>query len=137
MSPNQIRSKPSSFTNSLVRDPSTEIFLAGGSLFGALAASSCCVVPVLLLGAGASGAWLGNLYAFGPYQPVFVATALGFLGAGFYAVYRRKTAIDCVEHGMCANPRSKRWVRVILWSSAVLTITAIVFPYVAPLVLTG
>ena len=45
----------------------------------ALGAATCCVVPFVLFFAGISGAWIGNLTAFEPYQPVFVTIALACL----------------------------------------------------------
>jgi mercuric ion transport protein len=67
--------------------------LATGSVLGALAASSCCIVPLVLFALGVGGAWIGNLTAFAPYQPLFVTFTLGFLGAGFYLLYRRPKAV--------------------------------------------
>ena len=55
--------------------------LAAGGVLGAIAASSCCIVPLALFGLGVGGAWIGNLTALAPYQPIFVAVTLGFLGA--------------------------------------------------------
>lgn len=49
---------------------------------GAIAASSCCVVPLGLFSLGVSGAWIGNLAALAPYQAIFVVITLGFLGTG-------------------------------------------------------
>ena len=59
--------------------------LAAGGIVGALASSSCCILPVVPFSLGASGAWLGNLSALSPYQPIFVAITLGFLAGGFLA----------------------------------------------------
>src|SRR5215467_13430664 len=36
---------------------------AAGGILGALAASSCCIVPLALFTLGTSGAWIGNLTA--------------------------------------------------------------------------
>ena len=59
--------------------------LATGGLLGALAASSCCIVPLVLFTLGVGGAWIGNLTALAPYQLLFVALTLGFLGAHILA----------------------------------------------------
>ncbi len=37
--------------------------IAAGGILGALAASSCCIVPLVLFGLGIGGAWIGNLTA--------------------------------------------------------------------------
>jgi mercuric ion transport protein len=34
--------------------------MAAGGLLGALAASSCCILPLVLFGLGVSGAWIGS-----------------------------------------------------------------------------
>ena len=41
---------------------------ASGGALGAILASSCCIVPLLLLSLGISGAWIGNLTALEPYK---------------------------------------------------------------------
>ena len=54
--------------------------MAAGGLLGALAASSCCILPLTLFGLGMSGAWIGNFTQLAPYQPYFIAATIGFLG---------------------------------------------------------
>jgi mercuric ion transport protein len=66
-----------------------KLAVAGGIL-GAIAASSCCILPLALFSLGISGAWIGNLTALAPYQPYFIAATLGCLGYGYWLVYRRK-----------------------------------------------
>jgi hypothetical protein len=48
-------------------------FVAAGGVLGALAASSCCILPLVLFSLGISGAWIGNLTALAPYKPYFAA----------------------------------------------------------------
>ncbi len=105
--------------------------MAVGGVLGALAASSCCIVPLGLFSVGATGAWIGNLTALAPYQPVFVVVTLGFLAAGFWMVYGKPKAA-CAEGASCARPPSDRLVKVALWSATVLVGAALAFPYVAP-----
>src|ERR1700751_2878560 len=64
--------------------------LSIGGILAALAAASCCVVPFGLFMAGISGAWISNLTALEPYQPIFAAVTLGCLGYGFYLVPRKR-----------------------------------------------
>ena len=64
--------------------------LATGGIVAALGAASCCVVPFALFTLGVSGAWIGNLTALEPYQPIFAAVAAGLIGYGFYMVYRKQ-----------------------------------------------
>lgn len=106
--------------------------LAVGGILGALGASSCCVLPLVFLGLGISGAWIGNLTALAPYHPLFVAVALGFLGAGFWRVYRRQPICDGPA---CAQPVSNRLVKAALWSAVALVVMAVIFPYIASFLL--
>ena len=52
--------------------------MAAGGLLGALAASSCCILPLAMFGLGVSGAWIGNLTQLAPYQPYFIAATTAF-----------------------------------------------------------
>ena len=116
-------------------NPVRQGLVAAGGVLGALASASCCIAPLVLFGLGAGGAWIGNLTALAPYQPVFLALTLGFLGAGFFMVYRRPRAAASAEGSYCARPVSGRGVKIALWSATVLTAAAVAFPYVAPLML--
>lgn len=104
--------------------------LAAAGIIAAIGASSCCVVPLLLFAVGVSGAWISNLTALAPYQPVFVAAAIAFLAIGFVRVYRRPK-IDCVEGSYCARPASSRIAKVSLWAAAGLVVVAVAFPHIA------
>ena len=85
------------------RDEGRKTWVAAGGLLGALAASSCCIVPLALFSLGIGGAWIGNLTALAPYQPIFVAITLGFLGYGYWLVYRKPEA-DCADGAACSRP---------------------------------
>ena len=50
--------------------------LAIGGLVGALAASSCCILPVALFGLGISGVWIGNFTQLAPTSPILLARRL-------------------------------------------------------------
>ena len=107
--------------------------LAAGGILAAIGASSCCVLPLVFFALGVSGAWVGNLTALAPYQPIFVAVAVACLAFGFVRVYRRPAA--CAEGEACARPLPNRAVKLSLWLAAVLLVAAILFPYAAPLIL--
>lgn len=104
-----------------------------GGVLGALAASSCCLLPLVLFSVGAGGAWIGNLTALAPYQPVFVAFTLAVLGLGFWRVYGPRRA--CAEGRACARPLPNRVVETGLWLATVLIVVALAFPYLASLFL--
>lgn len=104
--------------------------LAAGGILAALAASSCCILPLVLFGLGVSGAWIGNLTALAPYQPLFVAAALVFLAVGFWRVYRRPKEA-CAEGSYCSRPASNLIAKLGLWTATVLVLAAATFPYTA------
>ncbi len=105
--------------------------LAAGGILGAIAASSCCIVPLVFFSLGASGAWVGNLAGFAAYQPYFIPPTLVFLGVGFYLVYRKPKAV-CTDEVACARPLSQRLVKTGLWGATLLIAAALAFPYVGP-----
>lgn len=100
-------------------------------LLAAVAASSCCLLPVLLFTLGISGAWIGNLVRLAPLQPYFFAAAAVSLGAGYWLVYRARMA--CANHGTCRTPIADRLVTSILVLATVLVVLAIGFKFLAPL----
>ncbi|HUZ73781.1 MAG TPA: mercuric transporter MerT family protein [Stellaceae bacterium] len=108
--------------------------LSLGGILAALGTAACCVVPFALFTLGISGAWIGNLTALEPYQPIFAATAFGCLGYGFYLVYR-KPKVSCAEDSYCAKPSSARIAKIGLWTATVLVIVGLGFPKLAPLFL--
>lgn len=105
--------------------------LSVGGVLAALGAATCCVVPFALFFAGISGAWIGNLTALKPFQPLFVVLAAGCLGAGFYFVYRKPKATECAEGSYCAQPSSRRMTKIALWVATILIVVAVGFPYAA------
>jgi mercuric ion transport protein len=108
--------------------------VAVGGILGALAASSCCIVPLILFSLGIGGAWIGNLTVLAPYKPIFVAGTAGLLGYGFYLVYWRPRRA-CANGAACARTVPSRLVQLALWVATVLVIAAFAFDYVAPLLL--
>ncbi len=106
-----------------------------GSVIGALAMSSCCILPLVLFSLGVTGAWLGNLTALYPYKYYFLVPTAGFLAGSFYLAYREPKAGICEEGTACAAPISERINKIALWSATVLIAAAMAFPYVAPVLL--
>ena len=108
--------------------------MAVGGLLGALVASSCCLLPLVLFGLGVSGAWIGNLTQLAPYQPFFVAATVACLGYGYWLVYR-SSKVACAGGEACARPLSNRLVQLGLIVATVLVIAAVGFDFLAPLLL--
>lgn len=110
--------------------------LAAGGVLAALGAASCCVLPLALFTFGVSGAWMSNLTALAPYQPIFMSVAAVLLGVGFWRVYRRpKPQAPCADGEWCAQPSSNRLAKAGLWTATLLVGLALAFPYIAPLFL--
>ena len=110
--------------------------VALGAVIGALAASSCCIIPLILFGLGIGGAWIGNLTALAPYKPLLITATAGVLGYGFYLVYW-KPRRACADGAACARPVAGRIVEAALWIATVLVAAAFAFDYVAPLLLSA
>ena len=116
-----------------INEKTRKTVFTGGSILGALAVSSCCILPLVLFSVGITGAWIGKLTALYPYKLYFFVPAAGFIAGGFYLVYRKPKA--CEAGGDCATPVSDRINKVALWSSTALVLVALAFPYVAPALL--
>lgn len=110
---------------------SSGTFIATGSLIGAVAASSCCILPLALFSLGVGGAWIGNLTALAPYQPYLIAATIGLLGYGYWLVYQRSRTA-CAGNQACARPASNRLLLTALAIATALVVAAIGFNIVAP-----
>ena len=105
---------------------------ATGSVIGAILASSCCIVPLVLVTLGASGAWIGNLTLLEPYKPLFATITFVFLSFGYWQVYRKRE-VACEEGSYCATPASDRIAKGALWSATILVLLALTIDFWAPL----
>ncbi len=112
------------------RPPRGERALALGSVLGALAASSCCVLPLVLFSLGVSGAWIGHLTRLAPYQHYILAATLACLAVGYWRAFR---APSCVAGETCAAPLPNRLTRTGLIVATVLVIAALGLDFIAPL----
>jgi mercuric ion transport protein len=108
--------------------------IAAGGLLGALAASSCCILPLALFGLGVSGAWIGNFTRLAAYQPYFLAATLAFLGFGYWLVYRSSTRA-CTDGEACARPLPNRIVKTSLILATILVAAALGLDFIAALFL--
>ena len=108
--------------------------LAGGGVLGAVAASSCCLVPLALFGIGVGGAWIGYLTRFAPYQPYFLGVAAVCLGLG-YGLRHRSRRVVCGEDEMCARPFPSRIVTIGFVVAGVLIVAVLALDLLAPFLL--
>ena len=104
---------------SAATDTKAKTLTVGGALLAALAASSCCIGPLVMaaLGIGGAGA-MSVLSAYRPYILILTAT---LLGGGFYLTYRRPKAVAGDACG-CERPRASRAGRAGLWAASVLVV---------------
>lgn len=107
-------------------------WFATGGILGAALASSCCIVPLILVLLGVSGTWIGSLTALEPYQPYFVVMTLAFLAGGFWHVYFRPK-LDCADGGYCARPVTSLITKSALWLATILVILTMTLQWWAPL----
>jgi mercuric ion transport protein len=108
--------------------------VTAGGVLGAPAASSCCILPLVLFGLGVSGAWISNLTRLAPYQPYFIAATAAFLGGGYWLWYGSRK-IACADGEVCARPLPNRMVTMGLILATVLVIGALALDFLAPLFL--
>jgi mercuric ion transport protein len=108
--------------------------LAAGGILGALAASSCCIAPLVLFSLGVSGAWIGNLTRLAPYQPYFLAATAICLSYGYWLVYRSGNRA-CADGEVCGRPLPNRVVKTGLVLATILVLGALAFDFLAPLIL--
>jgi mercuric ion transport protein len=107
---------------------SRSALLAGG--IAAILASTCCLGPLVLIGLGISGAWIGNLTALEPYRPIFIGLALVAMFFAGRRIFR--PAQDCKPGEVCAIPQARSAYKFIFWVVAALVLIALGFPYVVP-----
>lgn len=110
--------------------------IAAGGLLGALAASSCCILPLLLFGLGVGGAWIGNFTRLAPYQPCFIAATIAFVGYGYRLAYR-SSARACAADEACVRPLPNKLVKAGLIAATILIVIALGFDFLGPLLLSS
>jgi len=107
--------------------------LAGGLLAG-IAASACCVGPLVLLLLGFSGAWLSNLTALEPYRPIFIGIAFVALFIAYQRIYRPKLEPSCEQGDTCAKPQASNLYKWLFIGALVVVLTSIASPYLVPII---
>lgn len=97
-----------------------------GSLVAGFLASICCIGPVVFAILGLSGVTF--IQKIEQYRTIFIGVSALLLGIAFYFTYRKKPAEECDPESFCANPKSDRINKIVLWVATVLIAFFIFFP---------
>ncbi len=101
------------------------------SVLGALALTSCCILPLVLVSFGISGVFIGQMASLYQYKWITFTISIAFLAYAFFKAYRPLKEKECAD-GACARPLNRTVMRLILWGAALIMAVAIIFPYLAP-----
>lgn len=106
-------------------------FSLAASVVAGLAASVCCVLPLVLVMGGLGGSWLATLKVLEPFRPIFVAAAMSALFFAYRGIFR--VGKVCVPDQACADPRVQRRRKAMFWVVTTAVIGLLTFPYYAVL----
>jgi len=96
-----------------------------------LLASACCVLPLVLVLAGITGAWMASLAALKPLTPLFIALAVGSLAWAGYLVFKPQQACAVEVGAACGATRPL--MRKLFVACALFVAALLCFPLFAPL----
>lgn len=103
--------------------------IAAGAI-SALGASTCCVLPLVLVSIGVGGAWVAQLRELERFYYVFVVLAIGAFGYAFYRLYLRP--MPCAPDTACAAPPVRRRQRIAFWATLVAAKALMLSPFYVP-----
>jgi mercuric ion transport protein len=105
-------------------------FVGAVASLGAIGASSCCVLPLMLAAVGASSGVFSFLEWLIPYRtPLLVIGGLAVAG-GWFAWWRNKTV--CEPDSACAEPRRSRSTMITLTVLSLLMLLALGWNFLEP-----
>lgn len=114
-----------------MKEETTTKAVTGVGIFAAIAASLCCITPLLALLAGASGA-ASSLSWLEPARPYLVGLSILVLGFAWYRSLTTKEAIGCGADGACAvTKKSFLASRTFLIIVTMLALAMMAFPHYA------
>lgn len=100
--------------------------LGAGAIGSAIAASVCCIGPLVLAILGLGGGAL--LLQFESYRPYFLGATALLLGAAFYLTYRRRQPESCPTDSACSAAENRGRQKLILWIVTVIVGLVASFP---------
>lgn len=105
--------------------------LIGVALVSTIIASTCCVIPLILVLVGITGAWMVNLTALKPLTPFFSFIAIAAIVWAGYLIYRPSPECATQDDASCDTVRPS--TRRIFLACAVFIALLLSFPLIAPL----
>lgn len=107
--------------------PSTESTSIAAGIVSAVGASTCCVLPLVLVSVGVGGAWVAQLRELERFYYVFIALAVAAFGYAFYRLYLRPA--PCAPDTACATPATRKRQRIAFWATLLSAKALILFPF--------
>ena len=101
-------------------------WFAFSSVFAAIVASFCCILPIVFALTGFS--ILGASALFDAGRPYLLGLTFGLLGLGFYFAYRPRKD-QCGPGSACAMSATRRSGRLMLWLATAVVVLFAAFPY--------
>ncbi|QQS34185.1 MAG: cation transporter [Acidobacteriota bacterium] len=108
----------------MYKESGEKVFL-GGAVVAAVAASLCCILPVVAIAFGLGAFGIASVFeSLRPYMLVVVTAALAF---SFYRIYFRRE--ECGEGQACSTKPMGRFNQIALWVATVAVVGIAAFPY--------
>ena len=105
--------------------PKKQNLALGASAVSAIAASLCCIGPLVTVVLGLGG--FAGASFFAKWRPVMLLVTFALLALGWYLTYRTpKNA--CSEDDLCAAKPTGKWNRVVLWLATAFVVGTALFP---------
>jgi len=107
----------------------TEKLASVGSLLAAVAASICCIGPVVavILGVGSLAAASG----LEKWRPLFLGVTFVLLGVAWYLTYRKPRIEGCADGASCATKPAVKGGKGVLWIATALAVALAALPLYA------
>lgn len=109
--------------------------LGAATGLGAVAASSCCVLPLVLASLGAGGAAFGGLELLAAYQTYIFGAAVLLLAGAWFEFWRRSRVVACAAKGACARPQASNRTMTILGVATLVVGLAAGWSFIEPVLL--
>ena len=99
-------------------------WLVGGGIVASLAASLCCIGPLVLTILGVSGAAV--LAKFEVIRTPMIALVLIFFGIAGFVLYRKRNS--CEPGSICADPKKFKKMILFYWIGLMIAVLGITSP---------